>query len=204
MQQDYPMTAQGAVLTDSRHKVLRNTYLMLALTLVPTAIGAVIGVNLNFGFLRANPIIASIAMLAIFYGWIFAIERNKDSALGVGLLLGFTLFMGLLLGPILQVALGLSNGGQLVGLAAGGTAATFFGLAAVATHHQARLQLPRQLPDGGRDRVDAGSGGQHLPRQPAPASGAVRCVHPDQLDADPVSAERDRERWRDQLRLRDA
>ena len=72
-------------------------------------------------------------MLAIFYGWIFAIERNKDSALGVGLLLGFTLFMGLLLGPILQVALGLSNGGQLVALAAGGTAATFFGLAAVAT-----------------------------------------------------------------------
>jgi modulator of FtsH protease len=133
MQQDYLMTAQGAVLTDSRHKVLRNTYWMLALTLVPTAIGAGIGVNLNFGFLRANPIIASIAMLAIFYGWIFAIERNKASALGVGLLLGFTLFMGLLLGPILQVALGLSNGGQLVALAAGGTAATFFGLAAVAT-----------------------------------------------------------------------
>ncbi len=133
MEQNYPMTAQGAVLTDSRHKVLRNTYLMLALTLIPTAIGAAIGVNLEFGFLRANPILSALAILAVFYGWIFAIERNKDSALGVGLLLGFTLFLGLLLGPLLQVALGLSNGGQLVLLAAGGTAATFFGLSAVAT-----------------------------------------------------------------------
>jgi modulator of FtsH protease len=133
MQPDYPMTAQGAVLAESRHKVLRNTYLMLALTLVPTAIGAMIGVNLDLGFMRSNPIIAAFAVLAIFYGWIFAIERNKDGALGVGLLLGFTLFLGLLLGPLLQTAMGLSNGGPLVLLAAGGNAATFFGLAAVAT-----------------------------------------------------------------------
>ena len=89
--------------------------------------------NLNLGFMRANPVIASIAMLAIFYGWIFAIERNKNSSLGLGLLLGFTLFMGLLLGPLLQVALGLQNGGQLVMLAAGGTAATFLVLGTVAT-----------------------------------------------------------------------
>ena len=133
MQPDYTMTAQGTVLADSRHKVLRNTYLMLALTLVPTAIGAAIGMNLDLGFMRANPIVSAIAVLAIFYGWIFAIERNKESALGVGLLLGFTLFLGLLLGPLLQMAMGLRNGGQLVLLAAGGTAATFFGLAAVAT-----------------------------------------------------------------------
>ncbi len=133
MQPDYPMTAQGAVLAESRHKVLRSTYLMLALTLVPTAIGTMIGVNLDLGFMRSNPIIAAFAVLAIFYGWIFAIERNKDSGLGVGLLLGFTLFLGLLLGPLLQTAMGLSNGGRLVLLAAGGTAATFFGLAAVAT-----------------------------------------------------------------------
>jgi modulator of FtsH protease len=127
------MPAHGAVLADSRHKVLRNTYLMLALTLVPTAIGAMIGIGLDLAFMRSNPIISAFAVLAIFYGWIFAIERNKDSALGVGLLLGFTLFLGLLLGPLLQTAMGLSNGGQLVLLAAGGTAATFFGLAAVAT-----------------------------------------------------------------------
>jgi len=133
MQSDYQITAHSTVLAPTRHKVLRNTYLLLALTLVPTAIGALVGINLNFGFMRASPIVSGIAMLAIFYGWIFAIERNKDSVWGLGLLLGFTLFMGLLLGPLLQVALGLSNGGQLVMLAAGGTAATFFGLATVAT-----------------------------------------------------------------------
>ena len=133
MQPDYLATAQSTVLTDTRHRVLRNTYWLLALTLIPTAIGAVIGINLNFGFMRSNPIIATIAVIAIFYGWIFAIERNRDSALGVGLLLAFTLFMGVILGPLLQVALGLRNGGQLVMMAAGGTAATFFALAAVAT-----------------------------------------------------------------------
>ena len=133
MQPDYLATAQSTVLTDTRHRVLRNTYWLLALTLIPTAIGAVIGINLNFGFMRSNPIIATIAVIAIFYGWIFAIERNRDSVVGVGLLLAFTLFMGVILGPLLQVALGLRNGGQLVMMAAGGTAATFFALAAVAT-----------------------------------------------------------------------
>jgi len=133
MQPDYSATAQTAVLADTRHRVLRNTYWLLALTLIPTAIGAMIGINLNFGFLRTNPIIATIAIIGIFYGWIYAIERNRESGLGVGLLLGFTLFMGVILGPLLQVALHLKNGGNLVGLAAGGTAVTFFALAAVAT-----------------------------------------------------------------------
>jgi len=133
MQPDYSATAQTTVLADTRHRVLRNTYWLLALTLIPTAIGATIGINLNFGFLRTNPIIATFAIIGIFYGWIYAIERNRESGLGVGLLLGFTLFMGVILGPLLQVALHLKNGGQLVGLAAGGTAVTFFALAAVAT-----------------------------------------------------------------------
>src|SRR5215212_459184 len=81
-------------------KVLRNTYLLLAVSLVPTAIGAAIGTNLDFSFMRSSPIISSIAILGIFYGWIFAIEKNRTSGLGVALLLGFTLFLGLLLGPI--------------------------------------------------------------------------------------------------------
>ena len=65
-------------------------------------IGAGIGYNLDFSFMRSSPIISTIAILAIFYGWIFAIEKNRNSAIGVGLLLGFTLFLGLLLGPLLQ------------------------------------------------------------------------------------------------------
>jgi len=100
---------------------------------VPTAIGAVIGTNLDLSFLRSSPILSFFAILAVFYGWIFAIERNKNSGLGVALLLGFTFFMGLLLGPLLQQILGLRNGAQLVMLAAGGTAAVFFALSAVAS-----------------------------------------------------------------------
>ena len=116
-----------------QHRVLRNTYWLLAISLIPTVIGAAIGTNIDLGFLRASPALSFFAILAIFYGWIFAIERNRNSSLGVGLLLGFTLFMGLLLGPLFQFVLGFKNGVQLVMMAAGGTAAVFFGLAGVAT-----------------------------------------------------------------------
>jgi modulator of FtsH protease len=131
VQAGIPTSAQERVL--QQHRVLRNTYLLLAVSLIPTAVGAVIGTNLNLSFLRSSPILSFFAILAVFYGWIFAIERNKDSGLGVGLLLGFTLFMGLLLGPLFQQILGFRNGAQLVMLAAGGTAAVFFGLSAVAS-----------------------------------------------------------------------
>jgi len=126
-----PASSQERAL--QQHRVLRNTYLLLAATLIPTAIGAVIGTNINVSFLRSSPIISFFVILGIFYGWIFAIERNRDSGLGVALLLGFTLFMGLLLGPLFQQILGLRNGGQLIMLAAGGTAAVFFALSAVAS-----------------------------------------------------------------------
>ena len=116
-----------------QQRVLRNTYLLLALTLIPTGVGAMLGINLNFGFMRASPIISSLVLLAVIYGMFFAIEKNRDSGLGVALLLGLTLFLGVLLGPILQVALGLRNGGQLVAMAAGGTAVVFFAMAGIAT-----------------------------------------------------------------------
>ena len=102
-----------------QQKTLRNTYLLLALSLIPTAIGAFIGLNLSFGILRANPILSSLVILAVVYGMFFAIEKNRDSGLGVALLLALTLFLGIILGPLLQVALGLANGAQLVAMAAG-------------------------------------------------------------------------------------
>jgi modulator of FtsH protease len=131
VQANVPSHAQERAL--EQHRVLRNTYLLLAITLVPTAIGAVIGTNLNLSFLRSSPILSFFVILAVFYGWIWAIERNRNSGLGVALLLGFTFFLGLLLGPLFQSVLGLRNGAQLVMLAAGGTAAVFLGLSAVAT-----------------------------------------------------------------------
>jgi modulator of FtsH protease len=114
-----------------QQKVLRNSYLLLAVTMIPTALGAFIGVNLNFGFMRANPILWSLGIMAVVYGMFFAIEKTKESGLGVVLLLGLTLFLGVILGPLLKVALGLKNGGELVAMAAGGTAAVFFAMSAI-------------------------------------------------------------------------
>ena len=133
MEPNIPLASGSTSLGLSQNRVLRNTYLLLAVSLVPTVIGALVGVNTNFSFMRASPMMMTIGVIAIFYGWIWAIEKNRDSSLGVGLLLGFTFFMGLLLGPLLQRTLGMSNGGQLIGLAAGGTAAVFFAMAGIAT-----------------------------------------------------------------------
>jgi modulator of FtsH protease len=130
---DYTTPASTGQAVSAQHRVLRNTYLLLALSMVPTGIGALLGVNINFGFMRASPIISSLLFLAVVYGWFYAIEKNRDSGLGVGLMLGLTLFLGVFLGPLLQRAIGLENGGQLVALAAGGTAAVFFTMAGIAT-----------------------------------------------------------------------
>ncbi len=116
-----------------QHKVLRNTYTLLAVSLIPTAIGAAIGSNINMSFMRSSPIISFIAIMAVFFGWIWVIEKNRESSLGVVLLLGFTMFLGVLLGPLLQSVLGLKNGGQLVMMAAGGTAAVFAVMSGIAT-----------------------------------------------------------------------
>jgi modulator of FtsH protease len=134
MQPDYQMTAQSTTVSVAQNKVLRNTYILLAVSLLPTIAGALVGMNLNFAFMRASPMVASIAIIAMFYGWVYAIERNRNSSLGVGLLLGFTFFMGLLLAPLLQVIVGMRNGGQLIALAAGGTSAVFFGMSALASN----------------------------------------------------------------------
>ena len=126
-----PISASQGI--SAEQKVLRNTYLLLALSMIPTGIGAMIGVNMNFGFLRASPMLGAFAMLAIVYGMFYAIEKNRDSGLGVGLLLGLTLFLGIMLGPVLQLTLGLRNGGELVAMAAGGTATVFLAMAGIAT-----------------------------------------------------------------------
>jgi len=129
-----PYSAGSTDIAARQNKVLRNTYLLLAISLIPTVIGAAVGTNfINFSFMRASPIMSVLLMLAVFYGWIFAIEKNRDSVLGVGLLLGFTAFLGLMMAPLLQNILSLRNGGQLVMMAAGGTAAVFFVLSGIAS-----------------------------------------------------------------------
>lgn len=117
----------------SANKVLRNTYMMLGLTMIPTVIGAFIGMSMNFSFLAEHPVLGFIGMLAVMFGLFMGISANRNSGIGVALLLALTFFLGVMLGPILQVALHLRNGAQLVGLAAGGTGVIFFGLAGFAT-----------------------------------------------------------------------
>ena len=135
MQNQQPVFTGNTDVAIEQNKVLRNTYMLLAVSLIPTIVGAAVGTSLfDFSFLRSSPIIAALAVLAIFYGWIYMIERNKDSSLGLYLLLGFTFFMGLLLGPLLQKVLGFKNGMQLVMMAAGGTAGVFFVLSGIASN----------------------------------------------------------------------
>jgi len=135
MQRQQPVFTGNSELAVSQNKVLRNTYTLLAVSLIPTIAGAVVGTNfLSFAFMRASPIVAALAIIAVFYGWIYMIERNKNSSLGLYLLLGFTFCMGLLLGPLLQRTLGFHNGAQLVMVAAGGTAGVFFVLAGIAAN----------------------------------------------------------------------
>jgi len=115
-----------------KNRVLRNTYALLALSMVPTVIGALIGVQLKFAFFAGSPVLAFLLFLGVAWGFIWGIERHKNSGVGVALLLGFTFFMGLMLSRILQAALGFANGGSLIALAAGGTGAIFFALAGIA------------------------------------------------------------------------
>jgi modulator of FtsH protease len=128
------MTGQATgALSLQQNRVLRNTYMLLALSMVPTVLGALVGIQLKFSFFAGSPLISFLLFMGIAFGFMWGIERTKDSGLGVALLLGFTFFMGLMLSRILQVALGFANGGSLIALAAGGTGAIFFTLAGVAT-----------------------------------------------------------------------
>ncbi len=124
--------AIGTIAT-AQNKVLRNTYMMLALTMIPTVIGAFIGMATNFSFMAQHPIIFSLLMFGVMMGMLFAVSALRNSVWGVVALLGFTFVAGVFLGPILQVALHLKNGAQLVGMAAGGTGLIFFSLATLAT-----------------------------------------------------------------------
>jgi modulator of FtsH protease len=116
-----------------QHKVLRNTYWMLGLTMIPTVIGAIAGTNMSWSWMALHPIAAPLGMFAIMMGLLFAVTATRNSGWGVALLFAFTLVAGFFLGPILSFAFTFKNGGQLVGLAGGLTGAVFFAMATVAT-----------------------------------------------------------------------
>ncbi|MBP0628917.1 MULTISPECIES: Bax inhibitor-1/YccA family protein [unclassified Cupriavidus] len=116
-----------------RNRVLRNTYWLLALSMIPTVLGAWIGVATGFSFMAGSPGLSLILFLAIAFGFFFAIEKTKNSSMGVVLLLAFTFFMGLMLSRLISVTLAFSNGPALIMYAFGGTAAVFGAMATIAT-----------------------------------------------------------------------
>lgn len=115
-----------------RNKVLRNTYWLLAMSLVPTVVGAWAGVSLGLAPLFKG-FLGVVLFLAVAFGFIFAIQKTKNSAAGVPVLLGFTFVMGLMMSPLIQHTLGFNNGAQLIMTAFGGTAGVFFAMASLAT-----------------------------------------------------------------------
>ncbi|NLD69515.1 MAG: Bax inhibitor-1/YccA family protein [Limnobacter sp.] len=123
----------GAIGAAARNRVLRNTYWLLALSMIPTVLGAYIGVQTGFSLFAGNPFVGLIVFLGVAFGFFWAIERNKNSGIGVALLLAFTFFMGLMLSRLVGAVLGYSNGANLIMTAFGGTATIFAVMATVAS-----------------------------------------------------------------------
>jgi modulator of FtsH protease len=115
-----------------RNRVLRNTYWLLALSMIPTVLGAWVGVATGIAMpLRGG--LGLIVFLGGAFAFMYAIERTKNSAAGVPVLLAFTFFMGLMLSRLIAIILGFKNGPSLVMTAFGGTAGVFFVMASLAT-----------------------------------------------------------------------
>ena len=130
LQTQYGYGAQS--LATDRQRVLRNTYWLLALSLVPTVLGAWIGVSTGI-FRMMSPGMSMAVFFIGAFGLMFVVEKTKDSAAGVAALLGFTFFMGLMLSRMIGFVLGFKNGTSLVMTAFGGTAAVFFTMATLAS-----------------------------------------------------------------------
>ena len=125
-------TFGDSVSSAARNKVLRNTYWLLAISLLPTVAGAWIGVATGITAALSG-MMGLVVFLGGAFGFIYAINKTKNSAAGVPVLLGFTFFMGLMISRLIAMVLGFSNGADLVMMAFGGTAAVFFAMASMAT-----------------------------------------------------------------------
>ena len=124
----------GIVLSspEERNRVLRNTYWLLALSMLPTVLGAWLGVETGLSKVLSGWV-GLVVILAGGFGFIYAIEKTKNSAAGVPVLLGFTFFMGLMISSLIATVLGFKNGSSLVMTAFGGTAGVFFVMASLAS-----------------------------------------------------------------------
>jgi modulator of FtsH protease len=132
LQNAYPGLVNSGGSVEVRNRVLRNTYWLLALSMVPTVLGAWVGVSTGImNSLGAG--MGAVVFLAGAFGFMFAIEKTKNSPAGVAVLLAFTFFMGLMLARMLASILGFRNGSTLIMTAFGGTAAVFMAMASLAS-----------------------------------------------------------------------
>ena len=132
LQPQFTGYAGNVTSADQRNKVLRNTYWLLALSMVPTVLGAWVGLATGFTAAMGHGM-SAILFLAGAFAFIFAIEKTKNSAAGVPILLGFTFFMGLMLSRLIGAVLGLQNGTGIVMTAFAGTGAIFLGMATLSS-----------------------------------------------------------------------
>ncbi|WP_165010926.1 Bax inhibitor-1 family protein [Neisseria yangbaofengii] len=133
MQNDvYDYTSTGSAV--QKNTVLQKTYRLLGLSFIPAMAGAFVSSKTGFSIysLLGSGWMATIAFFAFFYAMVFMIEKNRYSNTGVTLLMVLTFGMGVLISPLLQYVLGMSNGAQIVGIAAAMTAAVFFTMSATA------------------------------------------------------------------------
>ncbi|MCY7318956.1 MAG: Bax inhibitor-1/YccA family protein [Ramlibacter sp.] len=128
----FPAGAASGVVSVERNRVLRNTYWLLALSMVPTVLGAWIGVSTGIAS-ALTPGVGLVVFLAGAFGFMYAIEKTKNSAAGVPMLLAFTFFMGVMLSRLVGTVLGMTNGASLIMTAFAGTGAVFLGMAALSS-----------------------------------------------------------------------
>jgi hypothetical protein len=201
-----PLPPQRAetVAVDS-HRVLRNTYWLLALSMLPTIAGALAGMQLNFiALFKAAPIMTPLLMFGVMIGSLFVVTRLRDSAWGVLALFGFTFIAGLMLTPILTVAAGFRNGGQLVALSGGLTAAVFFSLAGYASVTKRDFCVPGQVPVRRPRAAHRRIARQHLPADPGAVGDDLGGRGPDLFALPAARPHQHRARRRDELRDGDA
>jgi modulator of FtsH protease len=117
-----------------QNRVLRNTYWLLALSMLPTVLGAWAGLQMGLGqWMARSPGMSLVLFFVGAYGLMAGIHKTRNSSTGVFLLLGFTFFMGLMLSNLIGFVLGFRNGTSLIMTAFAGTAGVFLGMATLAT-----------------------------------------------------------------------
>ena len=127
----YDTSVSNGLSLDSQ-RVLRNTYWLLAVSMLPTVLGAWVGVSTGI-MATMGAGMSMLVFLGGAFGLMYLVEKNKDSSTGVYALLAFTFFMGLMLSRMLTHILMFRNGGSLIMTAFGGTGAIFFAMASMAT-----------------------------------------------------------------------